>query len=795
MKNNILKNNKFKAFWFFFYGIIFLLFLILFFCGINFKINTSLFDILPNANSSRIVSNADSILSSKTSKTFIILAKGNSFDNAKENANLLYEKLSSKENKKFFKNISLFVGENIVSEISEYFYENRFYILNEDDVKKIETDDGIADFISESLLNFYSGIFSSNDIEKDPFLLTEVGMSNTLRKIMDTGTTMNVYDGVLCTVLEEEGQEEKEDKFYVMLRGELTDEGASITNKTSGVKIVFDSIENLNSSYPGINKKYVLSGVPFHSYESSSSAQKEIGIISTVSIVLIILLCYFIFKNFLPIVFSCGAILISVLFSFTSVLVLFKEIHILTFVFGTTLIGICLDYSVHFFVRWAADKNILSGSEIRNHIFKGLLLSLVSTEICYLILLFAPFILLKQVAVFSFVGIMSSFLTVVAFYPNIKFPKKRQINGIQVFDRITLSVKAKKIILLVFVILLAVIFVFVHKRVRIENNLKSFYTMEGKLLEDEIESNKVLDSGSKGWYFIVSGQTKEAVLENEYNFCKQLDKYISNEKNLKMTYNSVTKFIPPISIQKKSYESVKKLIPYTKEQFLLLGKNKDEADFLSKEFVKIYENEKNNYIDLETEIPNYVKDAISNLWIGEVDGKWFSVIMPMHFEDSEYCRQLAEQNPNVYFMNKMNDVGNELNRLTKLMLIFLMIGFIVMLFVLKFFYKWNDFKKIIIIPIITIFSCITILAAFNVPLGFFSVTGIILVFGLGVDYIIYSVESSEKLNTVAVILSFLSSAISFGALALSSFVPVFMFGLTVFVGLLTAVFCTLLVKK
>ena len=108
MKNNILKNNKFKAFWFFFHGIIFLLFLILFFCGIKFKINTSLFDILPNANSSRIVSNADLILSSKTSKTFIILAKGNSFDNAKENANLLYEKLSSKENKKFFKNDVIF---------------------------------------------------------------------------------------------------------------------------------------------------------------------------------------------------------------------------------------------------------------------------------------------------------------------------------------------------------------------------------------------------------------------------------------------------------------------------------------------------------------------------------------------------------------------------------------------------------------------------------------------------------------------------------------------------------------
>ncbi|MBQ3836037.1 MAG: hypothetical protein II814_02810, partial [Treponema sp.] len=76
---------------------------------------------------------------------------------------------------------------------------------------------------------------------------------------------------------------------------------------------------------------------------------------------------------------------------------------------------------------------------------------------------------------------------------------------------------------------------------------------------------------------------------------------------------------------------------------------------------------------------------------------------------------------------------------------------------------------------------------FKIPLGFFAVTGIILVFGLGLDYIIYTVESGgDAVNSFAVLLSFATTALSFGAIALSSFMPVHIFGTVVFFGLVAA---------
>ena len=86
----------------------------------------------------------------------------------------------------------------------------------------------------------------------------------------------------------------------------------------------------------------------------------------------------------------------------------------------------------------------------------------------------------------------------------------------------------------------------------------------------------------------------------------------------------------------------------------------------------------------------------------------------------------------------------------------------------------------------------------KIHISFFPITALVLVFGLGLDYIIYAVEGSgqkSSLNSFAILLSFVTTALSFGALALSNFPPVHTLGLTVFVGLFTAVVTAFCVSK
>lgn len=796
MKVNILQNRKYNALWILVHGLVFLLMTVLFLCGTKFKINTNLFDILPETNARGEVSKADSVLNNKTGRTFVVLVKSDSFENSKKAASNLCSWLEGSleltKEKKSFESISLYMNENVLSEIENYYSENKFFLLNGERTERflIEGDEGktaVEDFITESQMLLMSPFSFNADYENDPFGLAGIEITESLDKINDSGTSMSLKDGVLAA--------EKDGFYYVMIRGVLTPEGASITNKNSGVKKIYDAAKEVQKN--GI--EFIFSGVPFHSYESSTSAQFEITLISTVSMILIILLCIYIFRNALPVVSSVGAITMSALFALSSVLVVFREIHILTFVFGTTLIGTCLDYSVHFFVRWKGDLSLKSGTEIRNHLFKGLSLSLVSTEICYLVLVFAPFTLLKQVAVFSFSGILSSYLTVLCLYPEIKMPKeKKELAVINWIKKIQPDGKVKKIILASIAVLSLITFFAFRKNVRIENNLRSFYSMKGRLLQSEIESNKILNPGSKGCYFIVRGSTEEEVFANEAAFLRKLEGSgfldYTDKTGTNATYNCVTKYIPAMEEQERSYRSCEKLNGYLSEQYETIGFSKDEINAYEKNYLEIFNGKKDKYVSIEN-CPDFIKDAVKNFWIGKIGENYYSMIMPMHFDDVEFLRKMTAGEENVFFMNKMADIGSELNRLTKLMLLLLAAAVVIMFVVLKCFYKWSDVFKIIVIPLITVFVCVSILAMANIPLGFFSVTGIILVFGLSIDYIIYAVENSTEINSLAIILSFVSSALSFGALALSSFMPVFMFGLPVFTGLTTAVICTQLIKN
>ena len=130
---------------------------------------------------------------------------------------------------------------------------------------------------------------------------------------------------------------------------------------------------------------------------------------------------------------------------------------------------------------------------------------------------------------------------------------------------------------------------------------------------------------------------------------------------------------------------------------------------------------------------------------------------------------------------------------------FFVVAYIIMFIMLKFFYSWKQALKIISVPFLIILVVVAVFAAFKINMEFFSVTGLILVFGLGLDYIIYMMENEKKKNSAgdagqnvkvlepfATMVSFVTTIISFGALALSSFKPVHLIGLSIFIGLFTA---------
>ena len=96
-------------------------------------------------------------------------------------------------------------------------------------------------------------------------------------------------------------------------------------------------------------------------------------------------------------------------------------------------------------------------------------------------------------------------------------------------------------------------------------------------------------------------------------------------------------------------------------------------------------------------------------------------------------------------------------------------------------------------------AALTALAVNRISIGFFSAAALVLVFGLGLDYVFFMTgrknKADKNLTLLGVVLSFLTTFLSFGALAFSSFMPAHLFGLTVSAGLGAAFICAIILQE
>ena len=245
-------------------------------------------------------------------------------------------------------------------------------------------------------------------------------------------------------------------------------------------------------------------------------------------------------------------------------------------------------------------------------------------------------------------------------------------------------------------------------------------------------------------------------------------------------------------MQEKSRRAYKKLLELAPEQLSALGFDDLENFDALMALIADCEATENNFVSFEAgNVPQFIESAISSAWLGKVEGKYFTVLLPTKVTDYKNYRSLADSDDNVYFISKSQDISVDLDNLTKMIFKFFIVAYILMFIMLRFFYTWKQSLKIISVPLLIIMVVVAVFAACKIDMEFFSVTGLILVFGLGLDYIIYMMESEKKqsgdvLEPFATMVSFVTTIISFGALALSSFKPVHLIGLSIFIGLFTA---------
>ena len=543
-------------------------------------------------------------------------------------------------------------------------------------------------------------------LSQDPFLL----FTNYLFEMAKNGTNWVPQNGVLWQYVAPYN--------YYMLTVKL-----NISDNEELVK----SVKKLKT---GIGKpddvQIYMGGAPVHTAEMYNRSKIELGIISILAIVAVIVLNYILFRRartILPIMVSLA---VGYLAGTIALFLCFGAPHILVFVFGTSLIGLGIDYTFHIInIGNKRDTKLVQ---------QNILYSLLTTIICFAPLMFSSILMLRQIAVFTIVGLVAIYAFIKLFVscradgPKQKFvrPLNKKI-GIWVTVGLVLGT------------------VLACRFARVENNISAIYKPTADLAISE-QKIAVLNQSDKSAMMVVRGDNIQSVLETEEEI-----------RNSGVDFFGVSSFVPSARRQIENQEMVKKLYAAQAKNIRNIMGLKSLPRFVEGDLVNIE--------NLGKRVKNF---------LFEKDGFVYSVgsVSADALVENPNARIIA---PAKQIQSQMTKYSHEVYRLLWLCGIILVIGLVVL-------YRGRAFRYLLP-PLLGVGGTIAILTAFGMSITFFHLLGLFIVIGLGLDYAIFHINAGRGGEMWPVFYSFLTSFIGFGLLAFTSFSIISALGMTLAIGI------------
>jgi predicted exporter len=124
-----------------------------------------------------------------------------------------------------------------------------------------------------------------------------------------------------------------------------------------------------------------------------------------------------VFRSVRPILLGVMTVAIGLATAFTAVVLTYRELHLITLVFGASLIGEAIDYSIQYFAIHAGSGRDWEPGRALAAVRPGLTLALATSLLGYIALWLTPFSAISQIALFALVGLVAAWLSVVLLLP------------------------------------------------------------------------------------------------------------------------------------------------------------------------------------------------------------------------------------------------------------------------------------------------------------------------------------------------------------------------------------------
>lgn len=516
-------------------------------------------------------------------------------------------------------------------------------------------------------------------------------------------------------------------------------------------------------------EKLIITGIPLFASYAAMTAQNEISILGTLSLIGVCLLSWLFFRRLTVLALILFVIAQAIAVAATTTIAVFGQIHMITFVFGTTLIGITVDYSAHYFGKRFETKRINSDNLVKE-LFPSLSLALISTIIAFMVMANTPMQGLQQMAVFCSSGVLSAFVAVLLWYPCIKFKTLEEHHALQIIGayieqlpslaRLSELSKTGLLIAVTAVIIIGLVMIKPAARLQDLNNSPAKYFQDAQL------SSELINSTSGTQFFIVKGASLEDLLQKQ----EQLYENLATNPIDGVSFASLADWMMSDArmqhvndIKNRARQSIN---PQVEE---LLG-----APLVNREVSALtIDRRLQNLLDIDD-----LKDRLNLLDSSSA----MVLVRGITAENLLRVKALGDHIDGVTWVNYTQNISTTLRQYRDhiaQLLIFSILAVVVVLMIRFRRDSWRAFLPTVLGVSLTL----AILSLLGVSYTLFTVLALILLLGLGFDYGIFMTSANRQRETVATIaFAALTTLISFGLLMLSSTPALKTFGMTVAMG-------------
>jgi len=533
-------------------------------------------------------------------------------------------------------------------------------------------------------------------------------------------------------------------------------------------------IEKLVGSLEDGNKEVKIhyGGAPRYSQKISQISKSEAGKISVLAVSAIVILLIFLFRSFKPVLGAVLTISIGVAVGAAATAIFFENVHLIAVAFGVSLVGVVVDYAIHFYTSRRANE---TSEQTANRIKAGLLYGIGTSVLGFAALAFSGVNVLQQIAVYSAFGIVSAGISVVYLLPRLTFLSKTEgySTSIDMLGRAHRSAVAVVPYLALGLVTIVTAILLLLDVFDANDDVRKLRVDTPELTKTETFLAKYSNAASAK-ILLVKGTSTEQILQRE----EWLQDYIwTDVQNEKVSgFWGVSKLIPSIKKQSEIWEmstellntvegaKLQKLIPSRSTNVELIYADEENRSQLPKEIQDLVLEDKStdqrgHLVILQGVQPSFDLETL----LGEKS--WISEINP------------AKKYSANFFDTRVKSTYSLIG----------VIVFISLLFIWKMGIETG--AKIILVPSFATFSTLALSSLFGVEINFFSVMASFLVFALGADYALfqYAAHSDDKERAYqAVSYSAISTILVFGLLSFSMIPVLQTMGSVVVIGVVLA---------